>query len=108
MNKVIFVVLFSGSPLLSKANPYVEVKNSIPFIGKYSQSTSTNVRLGYEFNNNMYIEGGLMNHGKSYEAGYKFIKGKWTFKGKLEGAESHQSEKFRSKLETEIRYTFGD
>ena len=108
MQRLIFFLIISGSSFLSKANPYIEIKNSIPFIGKYSQSTVTHARLGYKFDNNMYIEGGPMSHGESYEAGYKFKKGNWTFKGKWEGSDSSQREKFRSKLETEIRYTFGE
>ena len=49
-----------------------------------------------------------MSHGTSYEAGYKFSKGNWTIKGKWEGTDSNQRDTFNSKLETEIRFTFGE
>ena len=39
---------------------------------------------------------------------YKFKKGKWTIKGKWEGSDSSKRDYFKSKIETELRYTFGD
>ena len=59
-------------PMTILANPYLEFKNVVPFVG------------------------------------YKFSRGNWTIKGKWEGTDSHQRDTFNSKLETEIRFTFGE
>ena len=56
----------------------------------------------------MYVEGGPMTDGKSFEAGYKFTRGNWTFKGKVEAKDRNDRDFIGSKVETEIRYTFGD
>ncbi len=49
-----------------------------------------------------------MTHGSSMEMGYKFKKNGWTIKGKFEGQDSNKRDYFKSKIQTEIRYTFGD
>ena len=105
--KLIMTILMS-IPMTALANPYLEFKNVVPFVDTYSQTSISHLRLGYKLKNNLYVEGGVMSHGTSYEAGYKFSRGNWTIKGKWEGTDSHQRDTFNSKLETEIRFTFGE
>ena len=105
--KFIMTILMS-IPMTILANPYLEFKNVVPFVDTYSQPSISHLRLGYKLKNNLYVEGGVMSHGTSYEAGYKFSKGNWTIKGKWEGTDSNQRDTFNSKLETEIRFTFGE
>ena len=106
--KLIMTILMMSIPMTALANPYLEFKNVVPFRDTYSQPSISHLRLGYKLKNNLYVEGGVMSHGTSYEAGYKFSKGNWTIKGKWEGTDSHQRDTFNSKLETEIRFTFGE
>jgi len=101
-------ILMMSIPMTALANPYLEFKNVVPFRDTYSQPSISHLRLGYKLKNNLYVEGGVMSHGTSYEAGYKFSKGNWTIKGKWEGTDSNQRNTFNSKLETEIRFTFGE
>jgi len=105
--KLIMTILMS-IPMIAIANPYLEFKNVVPFVDTYSQTSTSHLRLGYKLKNNLYVEGGVMSHGTSYEAGYKFSRGNWTIKGKWEGTDSNQRDTFNSKLETEIRFTFGE
>ena len=56
----------------------------------------------------MYVEAGPMTDGKSFEMGYKFKRGNWTIKGKVESKDRKNRDFIGSKVETEIRYTFGD
>ena len=106
--KLIMTILMMSIPMTANANPYLEFKNVVPFVDTYSQTSISHLRLGYKLKNNLYVEGGVMSHGTSYEAGYKFSKGNWTIKGKWEGTDSNQRDTFRSKLETEIRFAFGE
>ena len=106
--KLIMTILIMSIPMTALANPYLEFKNVVPFRDTYSQPSISHLRLGYKLKNNLYVEGGVMSHGTSYEAGYKFSKGNWTIKGKWEGTDSNQRDTFNSKLETEIRFTFGE
>ena len=106
--KLIMTILIMSIPMTALANPYLEFKNVVPFRDTYSQTSISHLRLGYKLKNNLYVEGGVMSHGTSYEAGYKFSRGNWTIKGKWEGTDSHQRDTFNSKLETEIRFTFGE
>ena len=106
--KLIMTILIMSIPMTALANPYLEFKNVVPFRDTYSQPSISHLRLGYKLKNNLYVEGGVMSHGTSYEAGYKFSRGNWTIKGKWEGTDSHQRDTFNSKLETEIRFTFGE
>lgn len=106
--KLIMTILMMSIPMTALANPYLEFKNVVPFRDTYSQPSISHLRLGYKLKNNLYVEGGVMSHGTSYEAGYKFSKGNWTIKGKWEGTDSNQRNTFNSKLETEIRFTFGE
>lgn len=88
-----------------QASTYIEFKNELPLDNDFRTQKATNhLRLGHKFNNT-YIEFGPMTNGKSIEAGYKFKRNKWTFKGKIE---SKDTGSFKSKVETEIRYTFND
>ena len=106
--KLIMTILMMSIPMTALANPYLEFKNVVPFRDTYSQPSISHLRLGYKLKNNLYVEGGVMSHGTSYEAGYKFSRGNWTIKGKWEGTDSNQRDTFNSKLETEIRFTFGE
>ena len=106
--KLIMTILMMSIPMTALANPYLEFKNVVPFVDTYSQTSISHLRLGYKLKNNLYVEGGVMSHGTSYEAGYKFSRGNWTIKGKWEGTDSNQRDTFNSKLETEIRFTFGE
>jgi len=106
--KLIMTILIMSIPMTALANPYLEFKNVVPFRDTYSQPSISHLRLGYKLKNNLYVEGGVMSHGTSYEAGYKFSRGNWTIKGKWEGTDSNQRNTFNSKLETEIRFTFGE
>ena len=106
--KLIMTILMMSIPMTANANPYLEFKNVVPFRDTYSQTSISHLRLGYKLKNNLYVEGGVMSHGTSYEAGYKFSRGNWTIKGKWEGTDSNQRDTFNSKLETEIRFTFGE
>ena len=106
--KLIMTMLMMSIPMTALANPYLEFKNVVPFRDTYSQPSISHLRLGYKLKNNLYVEGGVMSHGTSYEAGYKFSRGNWTIKGKWEGTDSNQRNTFNSKLETEIRFTFGE
>ena len=106
--KLIMTILMMSIPMTALANPYLEFKNVVPFRDTYSQPSISHLRLGYKLKNNLYVEGGVMSHGTSYEAGYKFSRGNWTIKGKWEGMNSNQRDTFNSKLQTEIRFTFGD
>ena len=105
---VLLVVLLTTPFAILYANPYLELKNTVPFKDHHSGTSTSHLRLGYKFDNNFYVEGGAMSHGSSYEAGYKFKKRKWTLKGKWEGSDSSKRDYFKSKIETELRYTFGD
>ena len=102
------MTIFMSIPMTISANPYLEFKNVVPFVDNYSQTSTSHLRLGYKLKNNLYVEGGVMSHGTSYEAGYKFSRGNWTIKGKWEGMDSNQRDTFNSKLQTEIRFTFGE
>jgi hypothetical protein len=106
--KLIMTILIMSIPMTALANPYLEFKNVVPFVDNYSQTSTSHLRLGYKLKNNLYVEGGVMSHGTSYEAGYKFSRGNWTIKGKWEGMDSNQRDTFNSKLQTEIRFTFGE
>jgi hypothetical protein len=106
--KFIMTILMSIPMIAVAGNPYVEFKNVVPFVDNYSQTSTSHLRLGYKLKNNLYVEGGVMSHGTSYEAGYKFSRGNWSIKGKWEGLNSNQRDTFNSKLQTEIRFTFGE
>ena len=88
------------------AEPYVEYKNELPFKGEKSQDVAHHLRLGYQFDNKMYFEAGPMTDGYSFETGYGVKMGNLVIKGKFEGADSDERDYIKSKLETEIRYTF--
>tara|TARA_R110001592_G_scaffold183051_2_gene426554 strand:- start:109 stop:429 length:321 start_codon:yes stop_codon:yes gene_type:complete len=88
------------------AEPYIEYKNELPFKGEKSQDVTQHLRLGYQFDNKMYLEAGPMTDGYGFETGYKFKMDNLIIKGKFEGADSDERDYIKSKLETEIRYTF--
>lgn len=94
-------------PLAVSAGPYVEMKSETSFAGERRGSTVTHKRLGYEqsiYAGKIYLEGGHMTGGSSFEAGYKFKLGeKFLIKGKVEGKRTDGT---KNKVETELRYTF--
>ena len=99
--------LLAGLAPKAEATPYIAYAHELPFEDFKSQSETHSLRLGY-ISNGMYIEAGPMTGGHGMEMGYKTTKGKWTFKTKYEGEETSQSDYFKSKIETEIIYKFGN
>ena len=87
-------VLFATT---TDAEPYLEYKYK-SLLEDPVAKTSSFTRVGYKFSKNYYMEIG----DGSAEAGYKFKKGGWTLKGKLESTKDFS----KNGLETEIRYTF--
>ena len=84
------IILLIGMASQLAAAPYIEYKNE--------------VELKYDNYVKKFIELGVMSeYGKAGEIGYKFNKDSWTFKGKWE-LKNHLEHK--SKIQTEIRYTF--
>ena len=109
--EVIVIVVLIGSLFMmleANADTYIEIKSETKFNDQMHRGDTTNhTRLGFEKKTTfgkVYIEGGHMTDGHSFEAGYKYRWGEHlTFKGKFEGKDSSQ---LKSKLETEVRYTF--
>lgn len=109
--EVIVIVVLIGSLftlLEANADTYIEIKSETKFNDQMHRGDTTNhTRLGFEKKTTfgkVYIEGGHMTDGHSFEAGYKIkMNEHLTFKGKFEGKDSSQ---LKSKLETEVRYTF--
>ena len=87
-------VLFATT---TDAEPYLEYKYK-SLLEDPVAKTSSFTRVGYKFSKNYYAEVG----DGSAEAGYKFKKGGFTLKGKLESTKDFS----KNGLETEIRYTF--
>lgn len=81
----------------TEAAPYLEYKYK-SLLEDPTVKTSSFARVGYKFSKNYYMEVGE----GSAEAGYKFKKGNFTLKGKLESTKDFS----KNGLETEIRYTF--
>jgi hypothetical protein len=107
MKTILMIMIIISQSILS--SPYIEYKNTVPLIenteGYQLYDTTDHLRFGYKLDNNMYFEAGPMTHGKGFELGYKFNNERWTFKGKIEG-NHNESNVFKSKVQTEIRYTF--
>jgi len=93
------------APMMSHANPYIEYKHEHQHKDWKFDKNTQHLRFGYKADNNLYLEAGPMTDGYSWESGYKFKRDKFTFKGKLETKDADGSVP-KSKLETEIRYTF--
>jgi len=88
--KILFITLLLIASNVEAARPYIEYKN------KYDLKSKENfLRIGAQ-GKHFYFEAAT----KSAEAGYKFKRENFTFKGKVE------STKKKTTLETEIRYTF--
>jgi hypothetical protein len=92
MKKLLTIALLITPTL--QAAPYLEYK----YKSLLTTKTSSFTRVGYKFSKNYYLEVGK----DSAEAGYKFKKGNFTLKGKLESTKDFS----KNGLETEIRYTF--
>lgn len=88
------------------AQGYIAYAHELPFEDTASQPETHSLRLGY-IANGMYIEAGPMTGGHSMEMGYKVKKGNWIFKTKYEGEETSHISFFKSKIETEVIYKFG-
>ena len=92
MKKLLTIAILITPTL--QAAPYLEYK----YKSLLTTKTSSFTRVGYKFSKNYYLEVGK----DSAEAGYKFKKGNFTLKGKLESTKDFS----KNGLETEIRYTF--
>ena len=90
----------------AEAQGYIAYAHELPFEDTASQPETHSLRLGY-IANGMYIEAGPMTGGHSMEMGYKVKKGNWIFKTKYEGEETSHISFFKSKIETEVIYKFG-
>ena len=101
----LLVILFLVTP--AQAQGYIAYAHELPFNGTKSQTETHSLRLGYK-TNGMYIEAGPMTGGHSMEMGYKVKKGNWIFKTKYESEETRYTTLFKSKIETEVIYKFGD
>ena len=99
--KLYALTLILLSPVVFAA-PYVEYKNEYD-VAKESQTH--HLRAGYKTKGGYYLEAGKMNAGWSSELGYKQKFGNFELKGKFETKKKDFS-KPKSKLETELRYTF--
>ena len=95
MKKLIAIALLITPTL--QAAPYLEYKYK-SVLEDPRTKTSSFTRVGYKFSKNYYMEIG----DGSAEAGYKFKKGGFTLKGKLESTKDFS----KNGLETEVRYTF--
>lgn len=95
MKKLIAIALLITPTL--QAAPYLEYKYK-SLLEDPVVKTSSFTRVGYKFSKNYYMEIG----DGSAEAGYKFKKGGFTLKGKLESTKDFS----KNGLETEVRYTF--
>jgi len=100
---VLLLILFAFP---ANAQGYVAYAHELPFSDAKSQTDTHSLRLGY-IANGMYIEAGPMTGGHSMEMGYKVKKGNWIFKTKYESEETKYTSLFKSKIETEIIYKFG-
>lgn len=108
MKKVLALAMILTATPAYAADTYVEYKNELKYSHSARQDTINHFRVGYETKNPLtgnkyYIESGYTTDGSSVEMGYKIKKGYTTFKGKWEGVDT---DTFKHKLETEIRYTF--
>ena len=101
---IIILAVYSSS---NSADAYAGFKYEIPYKDLTKQTEINHLRLGYKFDNSMYIEAGAMTGGTGIEMGYKFKKGNWLVKGKFEGTDTTQRDYFKSKIETEVIYKFG-
>ena len=95
MKKLIAIAILITPTL--QAAPYLEYKYK-SLLEDPIVKTSSFTRVGYKFSKNYYMEIG----DGSAEAGYKFKKGGFTLKGKLESTKDFS----KNGLETEVRYTF--
>jgi len=94
----------------TKANPYIEIKSEVTYKDFTSTDAVNHTRFGYEkkslTGNKIYFEGGHMTGGSSWEAGYKTrLSDTLVVKGKLE-SKRERGLQSKTKLETEIRYTW--
>ena len=100
---VLLLILFAYP---TDAQGYIAYAHEQPFEDTTSQPETHSLRLGY-ITNGMYIEAGPMTGGHSMEMGYKVKKGNWIFKTKYESEETKYNSMFKSKIESEIIYKFG-
>ena len=101
------IILLIGMASQLAAAPYIEYKNEVELKYDNYVKNFNHIRTGYQFKMDkgyMFIELGVMSeYGKAGEIGYKFNKDNWTFKGKWELKNQLEH---KSKIQTEIRYTF--
>ena len=104
----IFILASATAPVYADTNTYIEIKSEVKYDQNLRRGDTTNhTRFGFEKKTTfgkLYVEGGRMSEGHSFEMGYKY---RWdknlTIKGKWEGKDAGT---LKNKLETEIRYTF--
>jgi|TARA_R110001592_G_scaffold51671_1_gene158793 hypothetical protein len=117
MRKLFITAVLVAVPTLTVADVqyYSEYKNTVGFIDTtYKDNSAVNdLRVGAKFTN-WYVElGGTTNNNKvgiGGEVGYKFkLTEKWLIKGKAEGRQyDNWSGDSFNKIETEVRYIFGE
>lgn len=101
--KRLLTTLLLTSTILS-ANAYIEYKHEHSHKDWEFDKNVQHIRLGYQFDNKCYVEAGKMTDGYSWEAGYKLkLTDNLKLKGKIETKDAGVA---KSKLQTEIRYTF--
>jgi|TARA_R110002020_G_scaffold235678_7_gene447835 hypothetical protein len=103
----VVLILFVSAGLIYPvfAGSYLEYKNEYSMKSWDKTGVVDHLRFGYKAKNNLYVEGGYMTGGYSWETGYKFkVTDKVTLKGKLENKNRDGTSK--SKIETEIRFNF--
>jgi len=105
--RILLFLLFYTPALF--AGPYIEIKSEVTYKDWAISDQTNHTRFGYEKKNvlgNVYIEGGHMTGGTSWETGYKArLSDNLVVKGKLE-TKHERNEKAKPKLETEIRFTW--
>tara|TARA_R110000851_G_scaffold19363_1_gene59718 strand:+ start:148 stop:486 length:339 start_codon:yes stop_codon:yes gene_type:complete len=100
---IILILCLSIYPVF--AGSYVEYKNEYSLKSWNKTGSVDHLRFGYKAKNNLYVEGGYMSDGYSWETGYKYkLTDKITLKGKVEN--KHKDGTSKSKIETEIRFNF--
>ena len=105
MNKLLTLLMLTLCSTVQSSNTYLEYKNEksvLPIVLKDIHRFRIGETMTYK-NLTLYVELGTMTNGYSYETGYKYRVGNFVFKGKYEEKDSGIN---KSKLQTEIRYTF--
>ena len=98
----LFVTVLLISASESLAEFYGEYRGDLKFSASDLDQSINHLRVGYRFENNVYVDLGPRNDGTSLEVGYRYNFGDgWAIKGKWEGSDVGN---LMHKLETELRY----